>query len=126
MDEITTIKKVIIQGHSMMIPLTRELRQLGIVPDDYICVKISKIDPKTISVKNVRYDGFDPAPIGDKVAKFHQLYHYNDDELRTMIKTFDMNPAHVEAICDYVKSKIWIKDRNRDRPTGVRFPVAIP
>lgn len=111
MDEIKTIKKVIVQGTSLVVPLTKELRQLGIVPDDFISITISKIDPDLVSKQHQRYTGFDPSPIGEKVTKLHQLYHYNDDELRTMIKTFDMNPAHVEAIYDYVKSTVWIKDK---------------
>lgn len=99
MQKIRVFKTPIKQGNSLVIPLTRELAKLGYVPDTQICVEISLI-PSDFHVLDIKT--FDPSFIGEKVSKSIQQTAFTEPEIKALIRTYDSDPDHIEAIYRYI------------------------
>lgn len=97
--KLKVVKKPIQQGNSLVIPLTRELAKLGYVPDSQICVEISLIPPDFQPIKDKT---FDPSIIGEKVSKSIQLTSFTEQQVKELIRVYDSDPEHIQAIYLYV------------------------
>jgi len=108
-------KRILRQGNSLVVVLTPECRELGIVPDDEILIAIEKSGfgcSENRSENRIEIPttfptpfegGYDPSVIGQKVLSVTDSRRWNDDELRSLIRTRDRDPKHVEAILLYVR-----------------------
>lgn len=108
-------KRILRQGNSLVVVLTPECRELGIVPDDEILIAIEKsefgcskncsknLDTIFTTFPTLSEDGFDPSVIGQNVLSVTDPRRWKDDELRSLIRTRDRDPQHVEAILLYIR-----------------------
>lgn len=96
-----TMAKVITQGTSLVIPLTKQLKALGLKAGDWVEVTLEVPD----RTEFVEAQGFDPSKVGDMILKTLDLYpkELSDDEIRSLARTYDRDVKHVEFILSYVK-----------------------
>lgn len=101
-------KRVLRQGNSFCVVLTKELKELGIVPDDEILVAVKKAPinavPKNEHSYTVFETGFDPSEIAAKIRRVADVDTFEDDELRTLIRYYTSDPEEVDAVLWYLRT----------------------
>lgn len=102
-------KRVLRQGNSFCVVLTKELKELGIVPDDEILVAVKRVPPDCTPKWNTpdctpKWNTFDPSEIAAKIHRVADVETFEDDELRTLIRYYTSDPQEVEALLWYLRT----------------------
>jgi len=101
-------KRVLRQGNSFCVVLTKELKELGIVPDDEILVAVKRVPTNAIPKNEYGYavfeTGFDPSEIAAKIRRVADVETFEDDELRTLIRYYTSVPKEVDAVLWYLRT----------------------
>ena len=92
--------KVIVQGTSLVLPLTRQLKSIGLKEGDWVKVTIEPIKVERIAPP---VPDFDPTHIGDMILRTTEGISYDDMQLRRLIETYDHDSRHVESVVRYVR-----------------------
>lgn len=95
--------KVIRSGNSLVIPITKPLRELGLKEGDW--VKVSLEIPDEPEYKRIIV-GFDPSNIGERIIPLMKDYDWSDEQIRSIIVQYDRNNAHVELVLQYIREKM--------------------
>lgn len=88
------------QGSSLVVPITKICKEMGIVPGDKIRIWIQKVETPEKPID------FDPKPIGDRIKFTLLSCQFSECELVSLINTYDSNPDHIEAVMAYIKEQV--------------------
>lgn len=94
-----TLVRVIKQGNSLVLPLTKQLKQLGLKDGDWVKITIEDTGVKDEPKPTPKYD---PSKVGKMVLRTMEKFDSEDWELRKIIESYDNEPSHVESILRYV------------------------
>ena len=102
-----TYSRVIKQGNSLVLPLTKELKSMAIGEGDWVRVEVIPVKKLVSQEPETKgsVSSFDPSAIGDKVLKTTSGISYESDELRMLIRTYDSDEEHVESVLKYVLNR---------------------
>jgi len=102
MPKATGTSRIMVQGNSWTVPVTKIVKKLGLNPGDQVIVTVSTLTEDYQSPTK-QIDNFNPQSIGEIAKKAAKAYNYTDEELRQYIPKFDSDPEHIESVVRYVR-----------------------
>lgn len=103
MENMETYAKVIKQGNSLVLPMTKDLKKLGLKEGDWVHISLETSSFRTYTPP----DEFDPAVIGDRLITSLKVNdRWTDSEIMELIRFYDSDKSHRESILRYMRDRL--------------------
>lgn len=96
-DDVVT--KLIRQGNSLVLPITKIAKEYSIEPGEYLLISIKRLHSQPTLIKSTTYN---PAPIGDKILASMSGTTFTYDELLQLLDKYSLHGEQYILVSDYV------------------------
>ena len=93
--------RIMKQGNSLMVAVTKPCRDLGLDVGDWVKVNIDR--PDSVEFKELPSD-YDPTDVGDKVLRT-MGEDPTEEYIRALVETYEQDPKRIRLLMQYIEQK---------------------